>query len=355
MSFMQRNLCELSIFAIGLIVCSVLIAPAKAEYNPKLGRFLQRDPNETAHFLIAAIAKNAESRAVYVSLVAGGQYQDGINLFQAYDSNPLTYTDPTGEFLPILLGMFVAAAAAALYKSIDMTVSGEAAYQDLSESYLEIVKAGGIGALMGLAFMGGGAALGTGLGFLGVTGAAATAGGGMSILGAGLGGYQIGSGAVRWWSADNEYDSIMGIVDMAFGGTMTLGAFAAAVWLTRPPPLPKYAGGKVSGVLRTSSGDFPLSSGVKGPAQGLPKGTPGMDLVPKTHVEGHAAALMRSKGIPRAILYMNRKPCTYMRVGKLKGCDVQLEDMLPQDAVLEVIVNGEHFKTYHGRADSGGA
>jgi hypothetical protein len=113
------------------------------------------------------------------------------------------------------------------------------------------------------------------------------------------------------------------------------------------PTLPEYiAGGKTSGILRTATGDTPLISGYKGPSASMPKGTPGMNNIIKSHVEAHAAALMRQQGISEAILYINRIPCS----GKT-GCDAMLPLMLPEGAKLTVIGPNEFIKTYMGLPD----
>ena len=59
------------------------------------------------------------------------------------------------------------------------------------------------------------------------------------------------------------------------------------------------------GVLRTPAGDFDLASGWNGYAPMMPKGSPGFDIVTRTHVEGGAAALMRRQGISEGVLYIN--------------------------------------------------
>ena len=59
------------------------------------------------------------------------------------------------------------------------------------------------------------------------------------------------------------------------------------------------------GMFRTPTGDFELASGWNGYAPMMPKGSPGFDIITRTHVEGQAAALMRRQGIGEGVLYIN--------------------------------------------------
>ena len=47
----------------------------------------------------------------------------------------------------------------------------------------------------------------------------------------------------------------------------------------------------------------------------------------KSHVEAHAAAVMRQQGLKDATFYINRIPCSGVR-----GCDAMLPRMLPEGA-----------------------
>jgi hypothetical protein len=96
MPFMHRSRRELSIIATALIFCSVLLTPARAEYNPKLGRFMQRDPNQTALVLSEAGSDRARTQVPHAAVSAPGQYQDGMNFLLAFGANPINHLDPTG-------------------------------------------------------------------------------------------------------------------------------------------------------------------------------------------------------------------------------------------------------------------
>lgn len=106
--------------------------------------------------------------------------------------------------------------------------------------------------------------------------------------------------------------------------------------------VPPYAGkGKAQGVLDGDSGrQLDLTSGRAGAAARVPKGTPGFDAYLRTHVEGHAAAEMREKGIDRATLYINKVPCP--------NCDRNLPKAVPKGAELTVRGPGGFKKTYRG-------
>jgi SCP1.201-like deaminase len=100
--------------------------------------------------------------------------------------------------------------------------------------------------------------------------------------------------------------------------------------------LPSYSGGKTSGILVDPSGEeTPIRSGIDGPSRGV-TGVPGMHNRIKTHVEAHAAILMRRRGLVAATLYINRVPCP-TNDPRSPGCFDNLPKMLPQEAKLRVI------------------
>jgi hypothetical protein len=100
--------------------------------------------------------------------------------------------------------------------------------------------------------------------------------------------------------------------------------------------LPPYrSGGPTSAIFLAGGEETPLTSGYDGPSAEMPADTPGMrtDLAARAHVEAHAAAMMRSKGIADADLWINKPggPCS-----GIYGCDAMLSHMLPEGATLRV-------------------
>jgi hypothetical protein len=66
------------------------------------------------------------------------------------------------------------------------------------------------------------------------------------------------------------------------------------------------------------------------------------------HVEGHAAAHMRTHGLKEADLEINRIPC---EKGKGGGCNGQLPKMLPEGAKLRVYGPDGYHNEYIGLPD----
>jgi hypothetical protein len=123
--------------------------------------------------------------------------------------------------------------------------------------------------------------------------------------------------------------------------------------------LPARPGGKgpTDGVLEGPDGTrLPIKSGYEGPRQPgtgrrLPSGRdlprlPGLDRYRRSHVEAHAAAVIRGNRWTKATLYLNNVPCErpYTRTVKggrvctWLGCLVYLEDWLPKGYELVVFV-----------------
>jgi RHS repeat-associated protein len=128
-------------------------------------------------------------------------------------------------------------------------------------------------------------------------------------------------------------------------------------WLvhnTCPIKLPaRNPGDKTRGILDIGSDLIELISGKNGPSSQMPANTPGMraDMSIRTHVEAHAASIMRQQGIEEASLYLNNSPCP-----GVYGCAAQLPNMLPENSQLHVYVQeGDSwgfYKTFVGLADS---
>jgi len=99
------------------------------------------------------------------------------------------------------------------------------------------------------------------------------------------------------------------------------------------PALPPYRrGDPTSGVLQAPVGpDIPLVSGTGGPAALMPRGSPGFNRHTRTHVEGHAAALMHQHGIREGTLHINNPAIC-------PSCIRLLPYMLPPGAILNVVL-----------------
>ncbi len=111
-----------------------------------------------------------------------------------------------------------------------------------------------------------------------------------------------------------------------------------------PPPHP---GGKTSGVLHVPGrAPVPLISGVKGPSEAVRgKGLPGFNGNQLMHVEGHAAAFMRTNGVQEAVLDISKVPC---RKGAGGGCNGLLPRMLPPGSTLRVRGPGGYDTVFTG-------
>jgi hypothetical protein len=100
--------------------------------------------------------------------------------------------------------------------------------------------------------------------------------------------------------------------------------------------LPAYSGGKTIGILIRPGGEETwLQSGIAGPSRGV-TGVPGMHNRIKTHVEAHAAILMRREVLVEATLYINRVPCP-TNDPRSPGCYDNLPKMSPEGARLRIV------------------
>lgn len=117
--------------------------------------------------------------------------------------------------------------------------------------------------------------------------------------------------------------------------------------------IPEYAGGKTRGVLsRPDGGETVILSGVDGASKGT-TGIPGMHNRIKTHVEAHAAVIIRRERLSEATLYINRAPCPTGNP-RSPGCFDNLPKMLPAGARLRVIGPDGFDHTFVGLPDPPG-
>jgi hypothetical protein len=127
-----------------------------------------------------------------------------------------------------------------------------------------------------------------------------------------------------------------------------------------PPPyreaddhaVPPYgqSGGKTTGRLAFAGRVRDLVSGYNGPAKDLPRPRPGMHNRIASHVEAHAAALMRQQAVEAATLYINRRPCPTLSPNS-PGCEDMLPKMLPERARLTVWGPDGYGASFIGTAD----
>lgn len=79
-----------------------------------------------------------------------------------------------------------------------------------------------------------------------------------------------------------------------------------------------------------------------GPASTMPKGTPGFDIITRTHVEGHAAAFMQQEAITNGTLYINNPTVC-------ESCTRLLPRMLDEGSRLNVVLPDGSVILFAGR------
>jgi RHS repeat-associated protein len=118
--------------------------------------------------------------------------------------------------------------------------------------------------------------------------------------------------------------------------------------------LPAFTGGQTRGILHVPGndllGDVPLESGYGGPTAAIPKATyPGFNNLIRSHVEAHAAAIMRMLDMgegDEAALEINRIPCD-----GINGCQVNLPRMLPPGSTLHIYGPDGYYEPWVGEPD----
>jgi hypothetical protein len=108
------------------------------------------------------------------------------------------------------------------------------------------------------------------------------------------------------------------------------------------PKLAPYTGGKTSGILDIPNhSPIELESGYDGPAANMPPESSGFDLITKSHVEGHAAAIMRDQELMQGTLYINNPDIC-------DTCTKLLPKMLPPGATLDVVLPSGKVVKFRG-------
>ncbi len=112
-------------------------------------------------------------------------------------------------------------------------------------------------------------------------------------------------------------------------------------------PVRQSADAPTDGVITTTDGEriSDVHSGKGGPGKGGPGLRPPFKhyVSALDHAEGHAAALMRTRGITEATLYLNNTPCV-----EPMSCDRVLSYVLPKDATLTVYGPNRYVRVYRG-------
>ena len=116
-------------------------------YRPEIGRFLQRDPRNTALVLAAALLRNAQANSAVAELQAIGQYNDGLGLYQYERGNPLRASDPSGQISMLQVGAR-GAIGGLLFSMIHVSYSLNVVGEDLSAGQIasELALGAGFGA-----------------------------------------------------------------------------------------------------------------------------------------------------------------------------------------------------------------
>jgi hypothetical protein len=261
--------------------------------------------------------------------------------------NPLRYSDPSGEIIPFLVA---AVLGGTISGGLDLGTQLLAMHrQSLSQALrcvnwgeVGIAMAGGaVAGLVGLvAFEGTLAAWSffavPGLSANIVSGAIAgtVAGQYARLTGLVLSGKTDQIGNVMFRPQDMLLDAVLGgtIAGVLYGEARISGDLRSQSTAQNPmAELPIRAGSsdKTSGILIVGKNKVPLESGWNGPASQMPPGSAGFDIVTRTHVEGHASALMQQNRWTSGTLYVNNPPCS--------SCTKLLPRMLAPSSTLRVI------------------
>jgi RHS repeat-associated protein len=308
------------------------------DYDPDLSRFRQRDPNETALLLATALVRNGQAADALSGMPGSGLYADGLHLYIYQRGNPLIGTDPAGLFvyLDMLMNMGLRGDMMGMYgdvaTSMVHSMKGIAALQLRRHAVLDNMLA-----VTAFDFSGIDQAM---LLYHGLQVAMLRIGAKDLLLQlprAVVGSVQYGARAFsKFAKRAGGRRKFLNILEGGEAGIRRFFGLADRGGFNPPRArLPLNRGGKTCGVLHLPDHpSVPLTSGVKGPSQGVRgQGLPGFNGVQITHVEGHAAAHMRATGSMDGVLDINKAPCT---AGSGRGCRGLLPRMLPEGARLRV-------------------
>jgi RHS repeat-associated protein len=285
-------------------------------YDPNQTRFTQRDPLG---------------------------YIDGLNRYSYVHNNPINFNDPNGLLANQISNAWT--------QSTNYFNNNPAASFGAG---VAVGGAAGYGAGYGLATLTAacplcGAAAGVGLAGYGAYGLVKDNFAGAQNLGNSFA--AVANGTANSSQAFTVGTTLGGVIGGTAGGYSASATSRSSVAPFNPAiaDLPLNTGGKTSGVLHVpDQPSISLTSGIAGPSQAVRgQGLPGFNGNQLTHVEGHAAAYMRTNNISEAVLDINKIPCT---AGSGGGCNGLLPRMLPEGASLTVRYPGGQ-QTYIGIPD----
>ena len=299
MRFMHRRRRWLSLSTLAGLLVAMTTPPASAEYNSKLGRFLQADPNGQA-LVLQALRHNAENPMVTVSMAYQLQFDDGMNFYEYLRSNPSIGTDPSGLMTKeqILarasIGAFVAGSMLGGTRTAIDLIGGRDKhnYTDIEIAIL-ISRNAGLTGLAGVAA----ALIGVPLISSGAMGAAAFA-----SLGLGASGVGIAYGQSEIADAQDFHEFALGVFDTVGAGAgifgSAIGLRAAAlmrprVYISRsrwPEAAAHVADAQASGHPRVLTVDRAGASVRRAVA------TKGIQKVPNMHLDEYPPAVFKEGG-----------------------------------------------------------
>jgi len=192
-------------------------------YDPKLGRWMQRDPNGTGLIISYPSTYQGQSPAIGPDINPSGQHIDGLHMYQYVQGNPVNRTDPSGLFtlaqqmavgggLAFLAGSLVGGTRTA----IDLIGNRDENGLSATEIAALISRNAGLTGLTGAAAV----LIGAPIVASGPLGAGIFASLGLGASGAGI---AIGKAEIA--DAQNYSDLALGIFDTATAG---LGVFGSA-------------------------------------------------------------------------------------------------------------------------------
>ena len=116
-------------------------------YRPEIGRFLQRDPNETALIILTALAHNAQAMLVMASVSGDGQYGDGLSLYQYQNGNPFGSLDPLGlrSYAELMTSVGIQGGIGGLINGVICKFAGGSFWSGFASGFIGGALGGGAG------------------------------------------------------------------------------------------------------------------------------------------------------------------------------------------------------------------